>query len=56
MLETGVGGAGVHQKGVSQLTDVAEALNRRSVEGEERGRIDPNVVPQRVSNDLSGGW
>jgi hypothetical protein len=55
MLESGMGGAGVDEKGVSQLTDVAQALNRRSIESEERGRIDPDVVPQRVSNDFSGG-
>jgi hypothetical protein len=40
---------------VTDLPDIAEALNRRCVDREERGSIQADVVPQRIPDDLSFG-
>ena len=55
VLEAAVGGAGIDQESVTDLTDVAEALNGGSVQGQERGLVDPDVVPERVADDFSLG-
>ena len=55
VLETGVGGAGVDQEGMAELADVAEALNRGRVESKQRRVVDPDVVPERVADDLGCG-
>ena len=52
VLEAAVGGAGVDQEGVPDLADVAEALNGGGVEREQRGAVDPDVVPERVADDF----
>ena len=55
MLEAGVGGAGIDQEGVADLADVAEALNGAECRGRAARAVDPDVVPQRVADDLGGG-
>ena len=55
VLEPGVGGAGIDEEGVTELPDVAEALERRRVQGLERRRVEPDVVPERVADDLELG-
>ncbi len=55
MLEAAVSGARVDQECVTDLTDIAEALHRGSVERQERGPVDPDVVPERVADDLCVG-
>src|SRR5690242_18852932 len=52
MLEAGVRGAGVHQKRVTQLPDIAQPLERGRVDDGERLGLEADVVPQRVANDL----
>ena len=52
VLEAGVGGAGIHQKGVSQLPHVAQALDRGGIHHGERLAVQMDVVPERVANDL----
>jgi hypothetical protein len=55
VLEAGMGSAGIHQKGVAELTDVAEPLNGGRVECDERRAVQPDVVPERVANDFGFG-
>jgi len=45
VLEAAVGSSGIDQKGVPDLTDVAEALNGWCVECKECRFIDADVVP-----------
>ena len=52
VLEPGVGGAGIDEKGVAQLADVAKALDRGCVERGQRHSIERDVVPERVADDL----
>jgi hypothetical protein len=47
-----VGGAGIDEKCVTELADVAQALHGWCVENRERLRLEADVVPQRVANDL----
>ena len=46
VLEAGVGGAGIDQEGVPDLADVAQALNGRGVEGQQRRAVESDVVPR----------
>ena len=52
VLEAGVCGAGVHQKGVSQLPHVAKPLDRGGIHHGERLAVQMDVVPERVADDL----
>jgi hypothetical protein len=54
VLETRVSRAGVDEEAVTNLADVPKALNGGGVEGEERGSVEPDVVPEWVADDLSG--
>src|ERR1041384_1688659 len=57
VLEAGVRGAGVHQKRVTELPDIAQPLERRRGREGERLGLEADVVPQRVANDLERqGW
>jgi hypothetical protein len=53
MLEPAVGSSGIDQESVPDLTDVAEALNGGCIECEERGVVDPDVIPKRIADDLA---
>jgi hypothetical protein len=55
VLEATVGGAGVDQECVTDLADVAEALNGGSVECQKRGTVDTNVVPQGIADYFGSG-
>ena len=55
VLESGVGRTGIDQEGVADLPDVAEPLDGGGVQGEQRRPIEPDVVPQWISNDLDVG-
>ena len=52
VLEAGVGGAGIDQEGVAQLSDVPEALQGGRVEHAQRRPVEADVVPERVADDL----
>ena len=52
VLESGMGGAGIDEKGVAELSDVAEPLDRRRIEHELRRAVEADVVPERVADDL----
>jgi hypothetical protein len=54
VLEARVSRSGVDEKTVTDLADVAKTLNGGGVECEERGSVEPDVVPQWVADDLSG--
>ncbi len=56
MLEPGVGGAGIDEEGEADLADVAQALERRRVEREQRRPVQADVVPEGVADDLQVGW
>ena len=36
----------------TELPDVAQALERRRIDEAHRGVVDPDVVPERVADDL----
>jgi hypothetical protein len=55
VLETSMGGAGVYEEGMTDLTNVAKALDCGRVESKQGRVIDPNVVPERIADDFSGG-
>ena len=52
VLEAGVGGAGIDEEGVAELAHVAKALDGGRIEHAQRRTVQPDVVPQRVANDL----
>jgi len=52
VLKPGVRGARVNEKGVTELPDVPEALERRRIDDRESLGLEADVVPQRVANDL----
>ncbi len=55
VLETGMRRARVNQVCVSQLPDVSKSLKQARVYQLESQRIDTNVVPQRIANNLHLG-
>src|SRR5581483_8445407 len=55
MLEARVGGSGVHEVSEAELADVAEPLEHRGVDESQGVRIAPDVVPERVADDLEPG-
>ena len=55
VLEPGVRGAGVDEERVTELAHVAQALERRGVDRRRRGRLEPDVVPERIADDFVGG-
>ena len=55
VLESGVSRPRIDQKAVTDLADVAKTLNGGSVECEERGSVEPDVIPERVADDFRGG-
>ena len=52
MLESGMGGAGIDEEGMAELADVAKPLHRCGVQHGQRRRVEADVVPERVANDL----
>ena len=54
VLEARVRRARVHEKGQAELSNVPEALKGRGIDQLERQRVEPDVVPQRIANDLDG--
>ena len=52
VLEPGVGGAGIDEEGVPDLAHVAESLDGRRVQREERGAVEADVVPERIADDF----
>ena len=55
VFEAAVGRAGVDEKRVPQLAHVAEALYRGRVHHGEHLGVQPDVVPERVADDLELG-
>jgi hypothetical protein len=55
VLEPGVGGAGIHEEGMTDLPDVAKPLNSWGVESEQGGVIYADVVPERIADDVGKG-
>ncbi|MNC97019.1 hypothetical protein D3C83_145460 [compost metagenome] len=52
VLEAGVTGARIYEKGQAQLPHVPQPLERRRVDEAQREGLDPDVVPERVADDL----
>ena len=52
VLEAAMGGAGIDEERVPQLAHVAQPLEGGGVHHGQRFGIEPDVVPQRVANDL----
>ena len=52
VFEARMGRAGVDEKRVAELPNVAQALNGRCIEDRQRLRFEADVVPERVANDL----
>ena len=46
----------IHQKGVTKLSDVPEALERFGVQYRERAGVDLDVVPERIPDDFERLW
>jgi hypothetical protein len=55
VLETSMGGAGVHEEGMTNLTNVAKALDGGRIESKQGRVVDPDVVPERIADDFGGG-
>src|SRR4051794_39683850 len=55
VLEPGMGCPRIYQEAVSDLANVAKALNGGCVEGEQGGPVEPNVVPKRIADDFGVG-
>jgi len=55
VLEPGVSRARVHEEGMSELAYVAQPLQRGRIHDGEGFGIEPDVVPQRVADDLEVG-
>ena len=54
VLEPRVGRARVDEKRQPELPNVAQPLERRRIDQLEAERIEPDVVPERVADDLDG--
>ena len=54
MLETRMAGARIDQVRQPELSHVAQSLERRRVHEPERERIHPDVLPERIPDDLVG--
>src|SRR5207244_13412157 len=52
LFRSGVCGPSVNEKCVTELPDVPQTLERRRVDDRERLRLEADVVPERVANDL----
>src|SRR3989442_2126081 len=52
VLKPGVCGPRVNEKCVTELQHVPQPLERRRVDDRERLRVEADVVPERVANDL----
>ena len=52
VLEAGMSGARVDEEGVTELPDVAQTLEGGGVHHPHRGRLQADVVPERVADDL----
>ena len=52
VLEAGMGRARVDQVGEAELPDVAQALHGIRVEQSQRERLDTDVIPERIPDDL----
>src|SRR2546430_9393410 len=52
VLEAAVRGARVDEEGMAQLPHVAESLNGGGVDHREGRGVEPDVVPERVADDL----
>src|SRR2546422_3934429 len=52
VLEAAVGGARIDEEGMAQLAHVAEALHGGRVDYRDGLGVEPDVVPERVANDL----
>jgi hypothetical protein len=50
MIESGVGGPRIHQVGETQLANVAQPLENGRVDDSNGGRIQPDGVPERISD------
>ena len=55
VLEAGVGGAGIDKEGVAELPDIAKPLDGGRIQYLQRRTVQPDVVPQRVADDLESG-
>ncbi len=54
MLKSRMRGAGIHEVRQAELTHIAQALHDERVEQRKRECIQPNVIPQRVAQDIQG--
>ena len=52
MLEPRMRRTGVDEEGVPELPHVPQALKRRRIDYGESLRLEADVVPERVANDL----
>ena len=55
VLEAAMRGARVHQERMAQLPHVAQSLYGGGVDHGERFGVEPDVVPERVADDLEPG-
>src|SRR3989442_1204545 len=55
VLEAAMRGAGIDEERVPQLTDVTQPLDGGGVDHGQRFGIEPDVVPERVADDLEPG-
>jgi hypothetical protein len=47
-----VGGSGIDQEGVTDLSDISQSLDRRRVQGFQRGWIEADVVPEGIADEI----
>jgi hypothetical protein len=52
VLESGMGGTGIDQEGVTQLANIAEALDRRRIDQPHNTAIHPDVIPEWIADNL----
>ena len=52
VLEARVARAGIHEIREAELSNVAQPLERARVDEAQRERIDADVVPERIADDL----
>jgi len=55
VLEAAVRGAGIDEERVPQLAYVAQPLDGGGVDHGKRFGIEPDVIPERVADDLEPG-
>jgi hypothetical protein len=50
-----MGCSGIYEEAVAHLANISQSLHSGCIEGEQRGRIDPDVVPEWIADNFGSG-